>query len=99
MLRDPLLTPAELQTFLSAHPEWSVNKAGELDRTFTFEKFLVGIHFVQTVGSAADAADHHPDLDVRYNKVSVRLSTHDSHGLTARDSKLAAECDRIAKTL
>jgi 4a-hydroxytetrahydrobiopterin dehydratase len=98
MPRDPALSAEGVQTFLSAHPEWSVTKAGELERTFKFEKFLEGISFVQRVAAVAEQHDHHPDLDIRYTKITVRLFTHDSKALTARDVKLAAECDRLAKS-
>lgn len=97
MSRDPVLSAVGLQTFLSEHGEWAVTKAGELERTFEFPKFLTGIAFVQQLAAVAEEHDHHPDLDIRYTKITVRLFTHDSKGLTARDVKLAAECDRLAK--
>lgn len=97
MPRDPALSTVGLQTFLSDHPDWSVTKTGELERTFEFPKFLAGIAFVQQVAAVAEEHDHHPDLDIRYTKITVRLFTHDSKALTARDVKLAAECDRLAK--
>jgi 4a-hydroxytetrahydrobiopterin dehydratase len=97
MPRDPALSAAEVQSFLSEHPDWSVTKTGELERTFTFPKFLTGIGFVQQVAAVAEEHDHHPDLDIRYTKITVRLFTHDSKALTARDVKVAAECDRLAK--
>ncbi len=97
MARDPALSAVGLQSFLSEQPGWSVTKAGELERVFEFPKFLTGIAFVQQVAAVAEEHDHHPDLDIRYTKISIRLFTHDSNGLTARDVKLAAECDRLAK--
>ena len=97
MARDPALSAAALKTFLTSHPDWKVTKAGELERTFTFPKFLAGIAFVQEVAGVAEANDHHPDLDIRYTKITARLFTHDSKALTARDVKVAAECDRLAK--
>ncbi|MBS1151566.1 MAG: putative pterin-4-alpha-carbinolamine dehydratase [Myxococcaceae bacterium] len=97
MARDPALSSVGLQTFLSEHPEWSVTQGGELERTFTFARFLGGIAFVQAVAAVAAVHDHHPDLDIRYTRVTVRLFTHDSKALTARDLQLAAECDRLAK--
>lgn len=91
------LSADALKTFLTAHPGWSVTKAGELERTFEFPKFLTGISFVQAVAQLAEQQDHHPDLDIRYRKVAVRLFTHDAKALTHRDVKLAAECDRLAR--
>ncbi len=91
----PLLTDSELQSFLAANPGWKKTAGGELERTFELKRFPAAIAFVAKVGAAAEAQDHHPDLDIRFSQVTVRASTHDSKGLTARDVKLAAECDRI----
>ncbi len=88
------LAPEALQRFLAAHPDWRV-EGGMLVRTYAFEKFLAGIAFVGAVAQAAEAADHHPDVDIRYTKVTLRLTTHDAGGLTFRDPQLAAECDRL----
>lgn len=98
MARDQPLSTVGLQTFLTEHPQWAVAKGGELERTFTFPKFLAGIAFVQQLAAVAEEHDHHPDLDIRYTKITVRLFTHDAKALTARDVKLAAECDRLAKS-
>ncbi len=97
MSRDPALSAAELQAFLVEHPQWSVAQSGELERTFVFSKFLEGITFVQQVAQFAEEQDHHPDLDIRSTKITARLFTHDSKALTARDVKLAARCDQLAK--
>jgi 4a-hydroxytetrahydrobiopterin dehydratase len=96
-MRDQPLSSVGVQSFLSEHPGWALTAGGALERTFTFPKFLAGIAFVQAVAGVAEAHDHHPDLDIRYTKVTVRLFTHDSKALTARDVKLAGECDRLAK--
>lgn len=95
-MRDQPLSAVGVQSFLSEHPGWALTKAGELERTFAFPKFLEGIAFVQRVAAAAEQHDHHPDVDIRYTKVSLRLFTHDAKALTARDVKLAGECDRLA---
>lgn len=98
MGRDRTPLSAEgLKTFLLEHPGWSVNNAGELERTFEFPKFLAGISFVQKVAQVAEQQDHHPDLDIRYRKVTAHLFTHDAKAITPRDVKLATECDRLAK--
>ena len=98
MARDKTaLSAVGLQSFLAEHPGWSVTKAGELERTFEFPKFLTGIAFVQQVAAVAEQHDHHPDLDIRYTKITVRLFTHDAKALTDRDVKLAVECDRLAQ--
>jgi 4a-hydroxytetrahydrobiopterin dehydratase len=87
-----LLTESELSGFLAAHPQWR-REGDALVRTYEFPSFLEGIAFVGRVGLIAERHDHHPDIDVRWRKVTLRLSTHDAGGLTFRDPKLAAECD------
>ena len=87
-----LLSPDELQTFLAQHPEWKL-EGGMIRRTYEAPTFLKGIDFVQRVAQAAEAADHHPDIDIRWRKVTLALVTHDAGGLTSRDTKLAAEAD------
>lgn len=90
-----LLTEEEVQRFLQAHPEWS--RADQtLERTYAFASFAEAIAFVTRVAEVADRFDHHPDIDIRYRKVRLVLSTHDAGGLTFRDPQVAAECDRVA---
>ena len=86
-----------LQTFLSEHPDWLVTKAGELERTFEFPKFLAGIGFVQQVAAVAEEHDHHPDVDIRYTKIVGSQSTHDSGGITQKDLDLARAMDVVEK--
>ena len=88
-MRDQPLPAVGVQRFLSEHPGWALTKAGGLARTFSFPKFLAGIAFVQALAAAAEDQDHHPDLDVRYTTVTVRLFTHDSTGITAPALTLA----------
>jgi 4a-hydroxytetrahydrobiopterin dehydratase len=64
-------------------------------RTYEAPSFLAGIAFVERVARAAEAADHHPDIDIRWRKVTLALVTHDAGGLTWRDTQLAAEADRL----
>lgn len=89
-----LLTSEELQTFLTQHPEWK-HEGGMIRRTYEAPDFLKGIDFVQRVARAAEDANHHPDIDIRWRKVTLALVTHDAGGLTWRDTKLAAEADRL----
>jgi 4a-hydroxytetrahydrobiopterin dehydratase len=84
------LTDDQVKEELGTLKGWS--RAGDaLVKTFTFPKFADGIAFVGRVAKAADAADHHPDIDIRYTKIKITLSTHDAGGITAADAKLAKE--------
>ncbi|HLT32098.1 MAG TPA: 4a-hydroxytetrahydrobiopterin dehydratase [Myxococcaceae bacterium] len=97
MARDTtLLRPEELEAFLSAHPEWKL-EGGMLTRTYELPSFLEGIAFVERVAKEAEAADHHPDIDIRWRKVRLCLVTHDANGLTARDTQLAEAADRALR--
>ena len=88
------LSEQEVASHLDALPEWQIEK-GELTRTFTFKDFLAALAFVNRVGERAEAAGHHPDIDIRYNKVRLGLVTHDSGGLTVKDFDLAAIVNRL----
>lgn len=86
------LAPEALQAFLAGHPDWRV--AGrELVRTYRFATFRQAMEFVNRVAEIAEREDHHPDMDIRYREVTLRLTTHDAGGLTFRDPKLAALAD------
>ena len=64
-------------------------------RTFVFDDFAAAVGFVVRVGFLAEAADHHPDIDIRWNKVTLVLSTHSEGALTAKDTALAAQIDEL----
>jgi 4a-hydroxytetrahydrobiopterin dehydratase len=89
------LADAEVQTFLQKWPGWAV-EGGALKKTYEFRDFRAAMAFVNRVADAAEAADHHPDIDIRYSKVTLGLLTHDAGGLTQRDTALAAQVDRFA---
>ena len=89
------LTAAEAQSRLSSLPGWQI-ESGELVKTFQFKDFLAAVHFVNRVGDAAEAAGHHPDIDIRYSRVRLSLVTHSAGGLTAKDFDLAQQADRLA---
>ena len=88
------LTDTELQAALKSLSGWVV-EGGAIVKTFNFARFADGIAFVQRVAKAADAMDHHPDIDIRYTKIRVALSTHDAGGITSMDTKLAGEIERL----
>ena len=98
MARDKTkLGDAEVQGWLKAHPGWAL-EGGMIRSTYAFKDFRVAMAFVNKVADAANAADHHPDIDIRYSKVTLALVTHDAGGLTSRDTKLAEEADAFAST-
>jgi 4a-hydroxytetrahydrobiopterin dehydratase len=82
------LSDAEITSRLQPLAGWRVD-GGELVRTFSFADFRAALAFVNQVGELAEAAGHHPDIDIRYDRVRLALVTHDSGGLTAKDFDLA----------
>lgn len=95
MARDKTtLSASEVDAFLAKHGAWKVVN-GMLERTYEWPAFLTGIAFVNEVAKLAEAADHHPDIDIRWRKVTLKLTTHDAGGLTFRDTELAAKADAV----
>ena len=90
------LTESEVASSLAAVPEWS-EAGGQIQRTYQFDDFLESIAFVNAVAKSAEAAAHHPDILIRYNKVTLSLVTHDAGGITAKDFDLAKEADGLAE--
>ena len=88
----PVLSAQEVASHLSTLPAWQIEN-GELVRTFQFEDFRAALRFVNRVGDLAEEAGHHPDIDIRYNRVRLGLVTHDAGGLTAKDFDLAARIE------
>jgi 4a-hydroxytetrahydrobiopterin dehydratase len=89
------LTDDERGAFTSDHPEWVLD--GEaISRTFVFTGFPQAIAFVTECSFAAEAADHHPDIDIRWNKVTIVLTTHSAGALTTKDLALASQFDTFA---
>ncbi len=86
------LTQAERDEFAEAHPRWKLD--GEsISRTFAFADFAEAIAFVNRVAIAAETADHHPDIDIRWNRVTLVLSTHSTGAFTELDWDLAEQID------
>jgi len=86
------LTPDQINAFLSVRPEWT--RDGEsISRTYLFGDFNEAMGFVVRIGIASEVADHHPDIDIRWNKVTCVLSTHDQGALTSKDLDLASHFD------
>jgi 4a-hydroxytetrahydrobiopterin dehydratase len=90
----PPLSNAEIKSRLVSVPDWLI-ESGELVRIFIFKDFRASLAFVNQVGDRAERAGHHPDIDIRYNKVRLALVTHDAGGLTEKDFDLAAAADLL----
>jgi len=90
----PLLPPDEIDDALRALPDW--RREGEtLVRTVRLPTFRDAMALVNAVADAAEAADHHPDIDIRWRRVRFRLTTKAAEGLTWRDVDMAATIDRL----
>jgi 4a-hydroxytetrahydrobiopterin dehydratase len=89
------LTTAGIKTSLATVPAWTRARHA-IRRTFEFRDFAAAMKFVNAVAHAAEKAGHHPDIEIRWNKVTLTLTTHDAGGLTAKDFELARRCDRLA---
>ena len=88
------LDDAARTAFRTAHPDWSLD--GEsIARTFELTDFNEAMGFVTRVALASEVADHHPDIDIRWNKVTIVLSTHSESALTEKDVALAATFDQL----
>lgn len=87
-----LLSDDEIAVALSNLPAWE-RVGNEIVKVFELPTFLDAIAFVNRIAERAEAADHHPDLDIRYRKVRVALSTHSAGGLTRKDLALASEIE------
>jgi len=89
------LSDLEIQRALGKLSGWA-RRGDTLTKTYTFGSFADGIAFVNRVAKAADAKNHHPDIDIRYTKITCVLSTHDAGGITDADLKLAEEIEKAA---
>lgn len=89
------LSDIEIQRSLGARTGWS-RRGNAITRTFEFPTFPVAIAFVNRIADVAEQMDHHPDVDIRYTKVTCTLSTHSAGGITAKDFKLAEEIDHAS---
>jgi len=89
------LSLEQVKEKLASLPDWQI-EAGELVRTFHFKDFRQALEFVNRVGEAAESAGHHPDIDIRYNRVRLALITHSAGGLTGKDFALALQANLLA---
>ena len=89
----PALTTKQIALHLENVPHWS-KRAQTILRTFEFNGFLESIAFVNRIARKAQRMNHHPDIAIQFNRVTLKLTTHDERGLTKKDFALARQCDR-----
>lgn len=96
-----MVTPVTAEEFSAADgvEDWQVLDSGEVGAVFKTGSFARGVDLVARIGALADAANHHPDVDLRYPSVTVRLSTHEIGGLSERDVALAREISVAAQEM
>ena len=87
-------SPAQAKAAMRFLPHW-IRKGATISRTFQFRDFATAIEFVKAVAELAERAAHHPDIDIRYNKVTLALTTHDEGGLTEKDFEIASKIDQL----
>jgi len=88
---------SEVGQWLERVPSWQ-RVGNEIERTVTFKNFREALAFVVQVGLLAERMDHHPDIEIRYRQVTLRLSTHSAGGLTEKDFQLAQQIDALLAT-
>ncbi len=89
------MTADEIQAACSELRGWEADlEAPSIGREYQFPTFPAAVRFVDFVAELAEAADHHPDIDIRYNRVRLTLSTHSAGGVTDKDFALAQAIDR-----
>lgn len=92
-----ILSDDEIRAALGDLPGWAL--AGDvIAKEYRFANFVESVAFVNRLADRAEAANHHPDLDIRYNRVRVALATHSEGGITGKDTALAAEIEALART-
>lgn len=89
------LSESDVQTALQKLPGWRRNGQA-IERVFEFPNFSDAMVFVNRVAEAAEEANHHPDITINYNKVTMQLSSHDSGGVTQRDLRMAGRINQIS---
>jgi 4a-hydroxytetrahydrobiopterin dehydratase len=91
-----LLNNQDIKEWLKKLPEWDLEKK-HIERTFEFDDFTLAMDFVNSVAEIAEEEDHHPNIDIRYNKVRIELSTHSEGGLTDMDFEVAEKIDTLVE--
>jgi 4a-hydroxytetrahydrobiopterin dehydratase len=91
----PVLSDAEIAEAVRQLPGWE-QRGNSIAKEFAFDDFMGSVGFVNRVAEPAEAMNHHPDLAISWNRVTVSLSTHSEGGVTDNDLRLAAQVDRLA---
>jgi 4a-hydroxytetrahydrobiopterin dehydratase len=94
-MTEPVLPADEVDAALAERQLQWTRDGDELKTSVKLADFAAALNFVNAVGAAAEAANHHPDIDIRWNRVNLTLSTHDSGGITRFDLALAAAIDNL----
>jgi 4a-hydroxytetrahydrobiopterin dehydratase len=89
------LSDKQVKNRLAKAKGWALTPAGEISKTYTLAGFPQAVMFTSAVGVLAEAAQHHPDITIKWNRVILTLSTHDAGGLTDKDFDLASKIDAI----
>jgi len=89
------LSEAQVAEQLDRFPAWS-EASGVIQRTYQFRDFVQAMKFVNTIADEAERRQHHPDILVRWNKVTLTLSTHDAGGISHKDFEFAQAADAMA---
>ena len=89
------LSDSEIAAALPALPGWNLSGKA-IERTFKFPDFVAAMAFVNRIAGTAEEANHHPDIAIHYNQVTLSLWSHDSGGVTKRDLKMAGTINEIA---
>lgn len=89
------LSPEQIAVYLHKLPNWRF-ESDALHRTYRLDGFQGAIAFVNRIAELANAANHHPDIAIKYNQVTVSLTTHDSRGVTGKDFSLAQSIESDA---
>lgn len=90
-----VLSQSEIDLALQKLPGWA-SHGDSIERVFQFADFVEAMKFVNQIGAAAEAANHHPDILINYNKVTLTLLSHDSGGVTGRDLGMAEKINQVA---
>ena len=90
-----VLTDPEIALALQTLPGWT-KKGKTIERNFQFDNFVHAMEFVNQIAEAAEAVNHHPDILISYNKVTLTLVSHDSGGVTQRDVRMAGKINEVS---